>query len=448
METILIWAITVLIVLMIVVPYFYKFHKKQQEYIERRKEAEALGIIRPRAQYPLIDESKCIGCGSCVSACPEGDVLGVIYGKAQIINGVRCVGHGYCEEACPVMAIKVGLGDITTREDIPILDEHYQSTVPGLFIVGELGGLSLIRNAIHQGRVAVEYIARNPERSTNEHLKDVIIVGAGPAGLTAALTAIQHNLSYVVLDQQEPGGTILQYPRRKLVMTQPVEIPLYGRLHKTEYSKEELLEIWQSIIQKYGVKILTGERVQGVQKQDQVFEVHSSGGTYYARHVVLALGRRGTPRKLNVPGEDLPKVAYQLIDAQSYRDCHVLVVGGGDSAVEAAIGLGRQKGNRVTISYRKPRFFRIKKKNEDRIQRLIAKGQVKPLFNSNVVEIKEKSVILKVEERLIEIPNDFVFIFIGGIPPFQMLRDMGVRFGGETHPFTEQLGEPLTLSHS
>ncbi|RMF57131.1 MAG: 4Fe-4S dicluster domain-containing protein [Calditrichaeota bacterium] len=437
MESLFLWFITLLIALIIIVPYYMKFRKTQKEMAARKLEAEKLGINKPRAQYPFIDVSKCIGCGSCVTACPEGDVLGVVYGKAVLINGLRCVGHGHCEKACPVGALKVGLGDITTRDDIPILDEHYQSSVPGLYVVGELGGLSLIRNAIQQGRDAVEHIATTLEPNVHETIKDVIIVGAGPAGLSAALAAVKHNMSYMVLDQQDPGGTILQYPRRKLVMTQPVEIPLYGKLTETEYTKEELLEIWNDIIKKFNLEITTGHKLEHVEKANGIFRVITNQGDYYSRRVVLALGRRGTPRKLNVPGENLPKVSYQLIDAQGYNNDHVLVVGGGDSAVEAAIGLARQKGNVVTISYRKSKFFRIKKKNEDRINQLIKKGKINPIFNSQVVEIKVHSVRLKTDTEIIEIPNDYVFVLIGGIPPFDMLKKMGIRFGGEMKPLVE-----------
>lgn len=434
MESLLIWSIAAILATIIFIPYFLKFRKEQKTFIERRKEAETLGIIKPRAQYPFIDEALCIGCGSCVTACPEGDVLGVVYGKAMIINGLRCVGHALCEPACPVGAIKVGLGDVSTRADIPVLDKTYQTEVPGLFVTGELGGLSLIRNAINQGRTAVEKIAEDASRSEDPAVKDVLIVGAGPAGITAALTAKKYNLSYLVVDQQAPGGTILQYPRRKLVMTQPAEIPLYGVLTKSEYSKESLLEIWLDIIKKFDLKIAVGHKISSVEKTGDFFAVKNESAEFRARNVVLAMGRRGTPRKLGVPGEEQAKVAYQLMDARSYTNNHILVVGGGDSAVEAAVGLARQKGNKVSISYRKSQFFRIKKKNEDRINLLIREGKVQPIFNSNLTEILPDSVRLKTDETMLDIPNDFVFVFAGGIPPFKMLREMGITFGGDIKP--------------
>jgi len=432
MESILIWLITAIIFLAIFIPYFIKFRRKQKADLERKKEAESIGLGRPRSQYPLVDNSACIGCGSCVEACPEGDVLGVVFGKAVIINGDRCVGHGYCEQVCPVGALKVGLGDIKTRDDIPVTDEYNETNVNGLFIAGELGGISLIRNAISQGKMVIERIAGIKASVVPGTDYEVIIVGGGPAGLASALTAIQHNLTYVILDQQEPGGTILQYPRRKLVMTQPVEIPLYGRLDQSEYSKEFLLTTWQDIIERNHVQIITNAKVDSISKTGGYFEVHFGDRLLTSQYVVLALGRRGQPRKLEVPGEDLPKVFYQLIDAQSFNNNDLLVVGGGDSAIEAAIGLARQENNRVHISYRKPKFFRIKKKNEERVNELINKEKITPLFNSNVIEIKEKSVTLEIDDQKIEIANDHVFIFAGGIPPFAMLKKIGIQFGGET----------------
>lgn len=432
MEHIFIWASAGLLILMVFVPYWLSFRKRHAIAATHKKEAQQLGLDKPRAQYPLIDSSMCIGCGSCVRACPEGDVLGVVYGTAVVINGERCVGHGCCERVCPVGALKVGLGDVSMREDIPIMTDLNETTVPGLFIAGELGGMSLIKNAIDQGQMVVGEIASRISKSaTPDGILDVVIVGAGPAGLSAALAAIKHGLSYTILDEHQPGGTILHYPRRKLVMTQPVEIPLYGWLKKNEYSKEELLEIWQDIIGRFSISFHSGARVESVAKVGEDFEVKTSQQTVRSRHVVLAMGRRGTPRKLDVPGEDLAKVTYKLVDAQSYNDCHLLVVGGGDSAVEAAVGLARQSGNTVSISYRKGSFFRVKKKNENAITSLISSKGIRPIFDSQVLEIREKTVLLSTKDGQLEIPNDYVFVLAGGVPPFAALKQMGVTFGGQ-----------------
>ncbi|MBK7143004.1 MAG: NAD(P)-binding domain-containing protein [bacterium] len=434
MQTLLIWLGVIGLVAVILLPYLIKFRKSRDQFARRKEEARAMGIDRPRAQYPMVDKSQCIGCGACVKACPEGDVLGVVWGVAEVINGERCVGHGYCEVACPVGALKVGLGDIKTRPDIPIMSSVNETSVPGLFIAGELGGLSLIRNAIGQGRMVVDEIARRIGKPTKSDLYDVVIVGAGPAGISAALTAIQHNLSYLLLDEREIGGTILQYPRRKLVMTQPVELPLYGWLSQDEYSKEALVQTWQEITDRFHLNACSGHRVESVRTVNSYFDIRTDQAQYTARFVVLAMGRRGTPRKMEVPGEDLPKVMYQLIDAQSYTNKHMLVVGGGDSAVEAAVGLAKQPGNTVTISYRKNSFFRVKKKNEDAIGKLLSSRGLTAMFDSQVLEVRPDSVLLQTKSGPIELLNDYIIVQIGGIPPFDMLKQMGIAFGGETRP--------------
>jgi thioredoxin reductase/Pyruvate/2-oxoacid:ferredoxin oxidoreductase delta subunit len=432
----LIWLLVIALIAIVFVPYVRRFRRDQAAAAERKQEASRLGVDRPRAQYPMVDQSQCIGCGACVSACPEGDVLAVVWGAAEVVNGERCVGHGYCETACPVGAIKVGLGDVTSRPDLPVLSPHNETTVPGLFIAGELGGLSLIRHAIDQGRRVVTEIVRRLETRAADG-PDLIIVGAGPAGLSAALTAIEHRLSYLLIEEHELGGTLTHYPRQKLVMTQPVEIPLYGWLKKEEYSKEELVDLWQSIATEYHLNIVTGERIESIRREQEMLKLTTGRAEYAAPFVVLSLGRRGTPRRLGVPGEELPKVVYQLVDAQAYRNKQMLVVGGGDSAVEAAVGLARQPGNTVSISYRKSRFFRVKKKNEDTIGRLIDQGRIRALFDSQVVEIRPHSIALTAPEGVIEIPNDFVIVQVGGIPPFEMLKAAGIAFGGEAHTLAE-----------
>jgi putative YpdA family bacillithiol system oxidoreductase len=434
MEQLLIWLGVAAIGAAIFVPYLIKFRQSHEVFAQRKLEAHAMGIDRPRAQYPMIDRSQCIGCGTCVAACPEGDVLGVVWGVAEVINGERCVGHGNCEVVCPVGAIKVGLGDVKTRPDIPVLSGVNETTVTGIFIAGELGGLSLIRNAVAQGRMVVDEIARRIAPSGASDFYDLVIVGAGPAGISAALAAIQHKLNYIVLDERELGGTILQYPRRKLVMTQPVELPLYGWLKQDEYSKEALMDTWHEIDNRFHLRVNPGQRVESVQRVNDHFDIKTVDSAYSSRFVVLAMGRRGTPRKLEIPGEDQPRVMYQLVDAQSYTDQHLLIVGGGDSAVEAAVGLARQKGNKVTISYRKSAFFRVKKKNEIAISRLIADRKLTAQFDSQVVDIGPATVRLQTKAGIQELPNDYVIVLIGGIPPFEMLRQAGIAFGGEPRP--------------
>lgn len=433
-EQIIIWAIGILLVLIVFVPYFRKFRKSQKVFAERKQEAHELGIDRPRGQYPMINRSLCIGCGACVDACPEGDVLGVVWGTAEVINGERCVGHARCEVVCPVAALKVGLGDVRSRPDIPILSPENETSVPGIFIAGELSGLSLIRHAIAQGtKVASEISKRVQPNQSKGEVFDILIVGAGPAGISAALVAKQNGLNCVILDQTSIGGTILHYPRRKMVMTQPVEIPMYGSLDKDEYSKEDLLEMWNELSRTMELNIRTGQKLERISKQQEIFVVETfDASRFLAKNVVLALGRRGTPRKLGVPGEESSKVLYNLIDAQSYQNQHLLVVGGGDSAIEAAVGLARQNGNTVSISYRKSKFFRIKKKNEDKIHGLINSKKVIPYFDSQVKEILPNSVVLTQGGKNIELQNDVIIIQAGGIPPYDMLKEIGITFGGDS----------------
>ncbi len=430
-ESMVIWLVLVLVILIIFLPYAFKFRRRNREDKQRKNEATLLGADKPVAQYPQIDYHRCIGCGTCVEACPEGNVLGIVQGKATIINGLKCVGHGMCAEACPVSGIKIGLGDIKSRDDIPVLDEKNQSSIPGLYIAGELAGLALIKNAIVQGEGVMEDIAQRITPKNRNGKYDIVIVGAGPAGMSAALTAEKHHLNYVLIDQQESGGTIRQYPRKKIVMTRPVEMPLYGILNKPEYSKEELLQIWEIIHQKYNINFKSGEKLITIENMENGFNVITQNHRFESDFVILALGRRGTPRKLNVPGEELSKVMYKLMDAETYQNEHLLVVGGGDSAVEAAIGLASQKGNVVSVSYRKSSFFRLKSKNEEKISKMIAEKRIKILFNTTVSDIGDTEVSLKTDndERII-IPNSYVFIFAGGEPPFPLMQKIGIQFGG------------------
>jgi dihydropyrimidine dehydrogenase (NAD+) subunit PreT len=431
----LVWGLALLVAAAVVVPYAWAFRRRRHLDRARKDEAARLGVDRPTAQYPFVDALRCIGCGACVDACPEGDVLGVVGGTATVVNGLKCVGHARCEIACPVGAIEVGLGDLKARRDVPLMDSFQETTVPGLYVAGEVTGMALVKNAVMQAVRVVERIAVLAPRARGQggsDVVDVLVVGAGPAGLTAAAAARERGLSHVVLEQEgDLGGTIFHYPRRKLVLVQSLDIPLWGRLEEAEYEKEHLLEVLQGLRRRAGLEVRFGEKVSGVQRTDGAFSITSTSGVTRARFVILAVGRRGTPRKLGVPGEGLPKVMYQLVDAESYRDQRILVVGGGDSAVEAAIGLSRQKGNRVTLSYRREKLVRIKRKNEERIQALLDKRRVEPAFGSEVLEILPRVARLRAGEETREVPNDFVFVFAGGDPPFALLKEMGVRFGGE-----------------
>ena len=388
----------------------------------------------PRAQHPRIDALQCIGCGACVEVCPEGDVLAVIGGKAVIVNGHKCIGHGLCAEACPVGAITIVMASPSVGADMPALTPQYETNVPNMFIVGELGGLALIKNAVNQGRDCVDTITtRLPQIKrgrTTPGVHDICVVGAGPGGISASLRAIERKLGYVTLEQDEFGGTVAKYPRQKLVLTSPVEFPLLGKFGKLKISKEELLTFWRKLHGRAGLRINTCEKVDDIQKgADGMFTVLTSKAQYRAWTVILALGRRGTPRKLDIKGEELPKVMYSLIEADAYTGANILVVGGGDSAVEAAMGLAHQKGNHVVLSYRRDAFSRIKERNATRLPEYTKSGRLKVIFNSQPVEIREKSVLLEIAGQVREIPNDYVWVFAGGTPPNEFLQKVGVQLG-------------------
>jgi thioredoxin reductase (NADPH) len=419
--------------------FLLNYLRKQKKIEAEARAAEEKGKLHssgPQSQHPHIDANYCIGCAACTMVCPEGDVLAMLGGKAVIVNGYKCIGHSLCAEVCPVGAITMVMASPSMGGDMPFLTPEYETTIKNLFIVGELGGLALIKNAVNQGRDCVDNIAKwaasgSGARSSPD-VYDLLIVGAGPAGISASLRAIEKKLNYVTLDEGEMGGTVAKYPRQKLVMTSPVEFPMHGKFKKTELSKEELIAFWNKVLQRVDFKFRQGEKVGDIKKgEDGVFTVVTAKNQYRSRAVVLALGKSGSPRKLGVKGEELPKVMYRLIEADHYINKKILVVGGGDSAIEAAMGLGHQVGNQVTLSYRKEAFSRIKERNSQRIEESVRKGKVKVVFNSAPVEFKENSVILEVNGTNQEIPNDFVWIFAGGEPPTAFLKKIGVGFGAQ-----------------
>jgi putative YpdA family bacillithiol system oxidoreductase len=433
MDSILTYAIGGVICLFFLT-FYLKSLKKREARAREAAEKGQLFSEGPKAQHPHIDTNYCIGCATCTSVCPEGDVLAMIGGKAVIVNGHKCIGHGLCADACPVGAITMVMASPSMAADMPYLTPEYETTVPNLFIVGELGGLALIKNAVNQGRDCVDTVASRlraggvSQASSGVH--DLLVIGAGPAGISASLRAIEQKLNYITIERDEIGGTVAKYPRQKLVMTSPVEFPMYGKFKKMQLSKENLLAFWDMVLNRADFNVSTGEKVEDVQKgTDNIFTVVTATNQYRARAVILALGKAGEPRKLGVKGEDLPKVMYRLIEADHYINKKILVIGGGDSAVEAAMGLANQAGNQVTLSYRSERFSRIKERNAKRIEDCIRSGKVKMLFNSNPTEFKPESVVLDVAGSKQEIANDFVWIFAGGTPPNAFLKKIGVGFG-------------------
>jgi thioredoxin reductase len=360
-----------------------------------------------------------------VSACPER-ALGIINGKAQLVNPAACIGHGACLAACPTEAITLVLGTSRRGMDIPVVKPNFETNVPGIFIAGELGGMGLIRKAAEQGRQAIASIQEAGRRRGSAPL-DVVIVGAGPAGISAGLGAMERKLNYVLIEQEDGlGGTVYHYPRNKIAMTAPVTLPIVGKVKFNEVSKEALLEFWQSIVRRTGLKVSFGERLESLSSESGTFAVKTSRRTYRAKTVLLAIGRRGTPRKLGVPGEELPKVVYRLIDAEQYRSRKVLVVGGGDSALEAALAVSEQPGAEVTLSYRGDAFARVKAKNRGRLEEAERRRTLRVLLQSNVNVIGACDVTLEQQGRSLTFPNDAVIVSAGGVLPSDFLRSIGV----------------------
>ena len=402
------------------------------------EEAVDVGLTEPASLHPVIDPSLCLGCGACVKACPERDkhaVLGVIDGKAVLVEPTNCIGHGACKTACPFDAITLVFGSEKRGVDIPTLDPDFQTSVPGIYIAGELGGMGLIRNAVQQGSQAIDAIDKKIADLPASDFHDVVIVGAGPAGFAATLRAKELNLNYLTLEQDSLGGSVFQYPRGKLVMTAPVNLPIVGKCKFSEVSKEELLAFWQKTEIDTDIQINYREKILNIEPVDSGFRVATEHREYFSKTVLLAIGRRGTPRKLGVTGEELPKVVYRMIDPAQYRNQHVLVVGGGDSALEAAAEISDQDNTTVTLSYRSDAFGRAKKRNRVRIQQAQEAGRLTVHLKSNVLFFSEDSVILSTEQGETEFHNDAAIVCAGGILPDAFLKQIGIsvetKFGTE-----------------
>jgi len=423
----MLWLIYFAPVMIIFSLYFHISNKKTVRNSAIKNEAISSGMSEPASLHPIIDPSQCIGCATCVNACPESKngVLGIIKGKAELINPTHCIGHGACKTACPVSAITLVFGTEKRGIDIPHIQPNFETNIKNIFIAGELGGMGLIRNAVEQGKQAMMSIIKAKHKIQQGYV-GVVVVGAGPAGIAASLTAMEQGLSFSTLEQDSLGGTVASFPRGKLVMTAPVNLPMFGKVNFKETTKEKLLELWQQVVEQTGLLINFKERVEAIEVAEHGFKVITNKTDYLTHSVLLAIGRRGTPRKLGAEGEEQNKVVYRLIDPEQYIGQHVLVVGGGDSALEAAISIAEQPDTTVTVSYRSPGFSRAKEKNRQKIQALSEQNKIQLLLESTIDNIAEKEVTIQCKDKTATIPNQAVIICAGGILPTGFLKNIGI----------------------
>jgi thioredoxin reductase/Pyruvate/2-oxoacid:ferredoxin oxidoreductase delta subunit len=439
-ENIVVYSVAILICLVVVLLYLRRQRRKSKKVEAKIAIAKLEGIYEPVSLHPVVDPNKCIQTGACIAACPEKDILGIVNGKATTINASHCVGHGACFHACPTQAITLVIGTEKRGVELPHVNKNFETNVAGIYIAGELGGMGLIKNSVEQGRQAVENIVKAGKKH-HEAMYDLIIVGAGPAGIAASLTAKKYHLKSLTLEQDTLGGTVFSFPRSKIVMTAPMDLPLYGKLKLFETSKPELLDLWKDVVQKNGIEVKENTKVESITPENGHFKIETHSGDHYtSRFVLLAIGRRGTPRKLGVPGEGLEKVAYRLLEAESIERKEIVVVGGGDSAIESALLLAVQ--NNVILSYRNETFSRIKPKNQEKINAAISDKSIDVRFNTNLLEITKDEVTIASannEEERQTVKNDLVYIFAGGELPTQFLKKVGINI-------TTKFGEAI-LKH-
>jgi thioredoxin reductase (NADPH) len=435
-ENILVYSFVIILCVGVVTIYLRKKSRESKIVDEKIKKARDEGLHEPVSLHPYIDVNSCIQTGACISACPEHDILGIRNGKAVIINASQCIGHGACFHACPTGAISLRIGTAKRGVELPHVDKNFETNVPGIFIAGELGGMGLIKNAVEQGRQAVENITRSINKN-HRAAYDLIIVGAGPAGISGSLTAKKNGLKFLLLDQDTLGGTVFTFPRKKIVMTSPMDLPLYGKVKLFETSKTELLDLWRTVHEKNNITVQENTKVDSIRSEDDMFKVVTLKGEEYTAHrVLLAIGRRGTPRKLNIPGEMKEKVAYRLLEPEVISGQHIIVVGGGDSAVESALLLC--ENNNVILSYRNEVFNRIKPLNSMALNKAVAAGKLEVRLNTNLVSIEDEHIILAIgkDGETLKLRNDLVFIFAGGELPTQFLEKAGIKI-------TKKFGETV-----
>lgn len=431
MEQLIIYTIVFIFCGIILFIYLRKLKREDQIVEAKVQKAKEDGLFEPVSLYPHIDVNNCIKSGACITSCPEKDILGVMNGRATLINASQCIGHGACFQSCPVEAISLVIGTEKRGVDLPHIDQDFQTNVSGIYIAGELGGMGLIKNSVEQGQAAIDNMIK-AGFNKDSSIYDVVIVGAGPAGISASLMAKKHNLNFLTLEQDSLGGTVFTFPRTKIVMTSPMDLPLHGKVKLFNTSKSELLDLWIKVLSENKIKIREHTKVELIEHENDHFKINTKANEVFrTKKILLAIGRRGSPRKLNINGEDSEKVAYRLLEPENIQNKKIVVVGGGDSAIEAALSLAEQ--NKVILSYRSEAFNRIKPMNREKINNAAEKGILKVIYKSNLLAIDKEQVSMAIKEEKVNVKNDLVYIFAGGELPTDFLKKAGVqitkRFG-------------------
>lgn len=419
----------------------------------------------PDYPHPVIFPDRCIGCQACVEACPH-DVLDMVDGHAVAVAPDLCMDDTACQAECPVnpkACIVINTAKPVVSRTSPVRDGGtYETNVSGCYIIGDVSGVPLIKNAVKEGSEVIEHIADDLRRLQSEPKAefDVAIIGVGPGGASAAASAQTAGLKYIAIEQERRLASIERYPVGKYIYFKPDAKNWEGALPDLSpgEQREKVLAAWNNSLEKQGVSINEFESCKSVTRaQDgDYFSIKTeriddkSERVYTARHVVLSVGLRGTPNRLGLPNEDMkinvggreqPKVLYSLNDPSQYRGRNVIVVGGGNSAVEAAVDLVMKRDgssitarppaemNHVTLLVRTYLAPTVKFGNKVQLYKCVDSGMIDLRFGQRIKELREAEVVLEDVRTKADagtIPNDLIFALIGGERPDRFLQSIGI----------------------